>query len=129
MGVSFDITSCRDQDLGKFEIRARDGVARIGRIFTKHGTLQTPMLLPVVNPNIRTIEPREMWDDFGIQGLITNSYVIWKHDKLKEFALKQGVHELLDFPGVIVTDSGTFQSYVYGDVEVGVEQIVEFQRD
>ncbi|MAK26261.1 MAG: hypothetical protein CMA02_03215 [Euryarchaeota archaeon] len=129
MGGSFDTTSCRDQDLGKFEIRDRDGLARIGRIFTKHGNLQTPMLLPVVNPNIRTIEPREMWEDFGVQGLITNSYVIWKHDKLKEFALKQGVHELLDFPGVIVTDSGTFQSYVYGDVEVGVEQIVEFQRD
>ena len=129
MGVSFDITSCRDQDLGKFEIRARDGVARIGRIFTKHGPLQTPMLLPVVNPNIRTIDPREMWDDFGIQGLITNSYVIWKHEKLKDLALKDGVHKLLDFPGVIVTDSGTFQSYVYGDVEVGVEQIVEFQRD
>ncbi|MGB1568180.1 MAG: tRNA-guanine transglycosylase, partial [Candidatus Poseidoniaceae archaeon] len=32
------------------------------------------------------------------------------------------------FPGVIMTDSGTFQSYVYGDVEVGVEEIVEFQR-
>ena len=27
-----------------------------------------------------------------------------------------------------MTDSGTFQSYVYGDVEVGVEEIVEFQR-
>jgi 7-cyano-7-deazaguanine tRNA-ribosyltransferase len=36
---------------------------------------------------------------------------------------------MLDFPGVIVTDSGTFQSYVYGDVEVGVSEIVEFQRD
>ena len=32
------------------------------------------------------------------------------------------------FSWVIVTDSGTFQSYVYGDVEVGVEEIVEFQK-
>ena len=29
----------------------------------------------------------------------------------------------------MVTDSGTFQSYVYGDVEVGPEEIVTFQRD
>jgi 7-cyano-7-deazaguanine tRNA-ribosyltransferase len=36
---------------------------------------------------------------------------------------------LLDFPGAVVTDSGTFQSYVYGDVEVGPEEIVTFQRD
>ena len=28
-----------------------------------------------------------------------------------------------------MTDSGTFQSYVYGDVEVGVEEIVQFQKD
>ena len=129
MFKGFDASACRPQDLGRFEIHRRDGIARIGRLHTLHGILHTPMLLPVVNPNIRTIEPREMWDKFGVQGLITNSYVIWKHDKLREPALASGVHDLLDFPGVIVTDSGTFQSYVYGDVEVGVEQIVDFQRD
>ena len=124
-----DPVPCRPQDLGKFEILQRDGAARIGRIHTKHGLLNTPMLLPVVNPNIRTIEPREMWDKYRVEGLITNSYVMWKHDDLSEYALDKGVHKLLDFPGTIVTDSGTFQSYVYGDVEVGVEEIIEFQRD
>ena len=120
---------CQDHDLGKFEILIRDGASRIGRLHTKHGSLNTPMLLPVINPNIRTIEPREMWDEFGIQGIITNSYIMWKHDKLKQSVLSKGVHELLDFPGVIVTDSGTFQSYIYGDVEVGVSEIVKFQKD
>ena len=129
MGAGFDTSPCRPQDLGKFEVKERDGVARIGRLFTNHGILETPMLLPVVNPNIRTIEPREMWDDFGVQALITNSYVIWKHEKLRVPALENGVHELLDFPGIIVTDSGTFQSYVYGDIDVGVTEIVAFQRD
>ena len=123
-----DPEPCRDQDLGKFEVTVRDGAARLGKLFTKHGILETPMLLPVINPNIRTIEPREMWDKYRVNGLITNSYVTWKHEKLREPALKEGIHSLLDFPGVIVTDSGTFQSYVYGDVEVGVEEIVEFQK-
>tara|TARA_B100000579_G_scaffold153778_1_gene124956 strand:+ start:3601 stop:5769 length:2169 start_codon:yes stop_codon:yes gene_type:complete len=120
---------CRPQDRGKFEILQKDGSARIGRLHTDHGMLNTPMLLPVVNPNIRTIEPREMWEKYRVDGLITNSYVIWKHDDLSESALKNGIHQLIDFPGVIVTDSGTFQSYVYGDVEVGVEEIIKFQRD
>mgnify|MGYP003685184063 FL=1 len=70
-----------------------------------------------------------MCDKYGIQALITNSYVIWKHENLKETALEEGVHSLIDYPGVIMTDSGTFQSYVYGDVEVGVEEIVQFQKD
>jgi len=120
---------CREQDLGLFEITQRDGAARIGHLHTKHGTITTPMLLPVINPNIRTIEPREMWEEYGVEALITNSYVIWKHDDLRSQALSDGIHSMLDFPGVVVTDSGTFQSYVYGDVEVGPEEIVSFQRD
>ena len=120
---------CREQDQGRFEIVTRDGQARLGKIHTAHGIIETPCLLPVINPNIRTIEPREMWDKYGIQALITNSYVIWKHDKLKDVALADGVHKLIDYPGAIMTDSGTFQSYVYGDVEVGVEEIVQFQKD
>lgn len=127
-GTRDDPNPCREQDRGKFEITDRDGRARIGRLHTDHGILETPALLPVINPNIRTIEPREMWDRYGIGALITNSYIIWKHDELKSKVLKNGVHELINYPGVIMTDSGTFQSYVYGDVEVGVEEIVDFQR-
>lgn len=127
-GTRDDPKPCREQDRGKFEITDRDGRARIGRLHTDHGILETPALLPVINPNIRTIEPREMWDRYGIGALITNSYIIWKHEELKSKALKDGVHELINYPGVIMTDSGTFQSYVYGDVEVGVEEIVDFQR-
>ena len=127
-GSRGDPVASKESDQGKFEIVARDGCARIGKIHTSHGVLETPALLPVINPNIRTIEPREMWDRYGIQGLITNSYIIWKHDDLKQHAIQKGVHDLINFPGVVMTDSGTFQSYVYGDVEVGVEEIVEFQR-
>ena len=127
-GVRDDPIACDEQNRGKFEITTRDGCARLGKLHTEHGIIETPTLLPVINPNIRTIEPRKMWDRYGIQILITNSYVIWKNDELKKKALSDGVHELLDFPGAVMTDSGTFQSYVYGDVEVGVEEIVEFQK-
>ena len=123
-----DPAPCRDQDVGRFEVTQRDGLARLGRLHTRHGVLETPALLPVVNPNIRTVEPRTMWDKYGIQALITNAYIVWKHDDLRQTAQQKGVHELLDYPGVIMTDSGTFQSYVYGDVDVGVDEIVAFQR-
>ncbi|MEC8078476.1 MAG: tRNA guanosine(15) transglycosylase TgtA [Candidatus Thermoplasmatota archaeon] len=119
----------REDHVGRFEVKARDGRARVGALSTAHGVVTTPTLLPVINPNLRTIEPREMWDTYGIEMLITNSYIIWKHEKLRQHALDYGVHDLLDYPGAIMTDSGTFQAYVYGDVEVGVEEIVTFQRD
>ncbi|MDD5502777.1 MAG: tRNA guanosine(15) transglycosylase TgtA, partial [Candidatus Thermoplasmatota archaeon] len=103
----------------------------MGRIceFTVNGrTAETPLLLPVINPNMMIITPKEMIEKFGIQALITNSYIIKKTPELREKALKDGVHKLIDFDGIIMTDSGTFQSHVYGDVEVKPEEIVEFQR-
>ena len=94
MPARADSDPCREQDLGLFEVVVRDGAARIGRLHTLHGSLQTPALLPVVNPNLRTIEPREMWDRYGVDALITNSYVIWKHEKLKDEALSEGIHSV-----------------------------------
>ena len=111
-----------------FEVIKRDGRARIGQLKTPHGILNTPALLPVVNPNVLTITPKEMEEKYGIEALITNSYVIWKTDKLKKKAETEGVHELLEYNGCVMTDSGTFQQYVYGDIDVTPEEIIHFQK-
>lgn len=112
----------------KFEIKNRDASGRICKFYTKHGIVTTPTLMPVINPNKMIITPKEMKKEFGTEIVITNSYIIKKDGKLKEKALKDGVHKLIDFDGAIMTDSGTFQSYVYGDVNVDPLEIVEFQR-
>ena len=111
-----------------FEILRRDGLARIGRFTVGDKVVETPALLPVVNPKICTVPPRELHDRFGFNALITNSYIIRNTPELKEKAQSMGLHEMLDFPGVIMTDSGTFQSHMYGEVEVSNEEIVEFQK-
>ena len=112
-----------------FEILKRDGLARIGRFQTRAGVIETPALLPVVNPKIFTVSPRELYDEFGFRALITNSYIIKNSPGLKERALEEGLHRLLDFEGTIMTDSGTFQSHMYGEVEVTNEEMVQFQKD
>lgn len=112
-----------------FEILDRAAAGRIGRFTTNHGTVTTPSLMPVINPNIGLISPKEMREKFGAEMMITNSYVIHKHEDLREQALSEGVHKVIDWDGALMTDSGTFQMYVYGDVEVGPEEIVQFQRD
>ena len=61
-----------------FEIRERDLLARIGRLKTKTGEVETPVLLPVVNPSIQPISPKAMHDEFGCTALITNAYIIRK---------------------------------------------------
>ena len=111
-----------------FEVKTRDGLARIGRLATRHGVLETPTLLPVVNPRRMTLSAGEI-RDCGATGLITNSYIISRHEEVRERALAEGVHALLEWDGPLMTDSGTFQSHVYGDVEIAPQAIVEFQRD
>jgi 7-cyano-7-deazaguanine tRNA-ribosyltransferase len=43
-----------------FEITHKDICGRIGRLETPHGTIETPAIMPVVNPNIKTIKPSEL---------------------------------------------------------------------
>lgn len=112
-----------------FEIRYRDHLARIGQIDFGGKKYETPLLMPVINPNINLIKPRELMDTWGFESLITNSYIIKKNADIRERALKEGLHRMLDFPGLIMTDSGTFQSHIYGEVEVSNADIVSFERD
>lgn len=109
-----------------FEIRNKDLLGRIGLLRTKRGTVETPFLLPVVNPNSQIIAPRALRDDFGFYALITNSYLIWR--RFREEGNVPNVHELLSFEGVIETDSGAYQILQYGDVEVQPNEIVRFQE-
>jgi 7-cyano-7-deazaguanine tRNA-ribosyltransferase len=112
-----------------FEIVDRAAAGRLGKFTTPHGPVTTPTLMPVINPNLQIFTARQMREKFGCEMVITNSYVVHKHDALREQALAEGVHKVLDWDGALMTDSGTFQMYVYGDVQVGAEEIVRFQRD
>jgi len=112
-----------------FEIKERDAGGRCCKFTTKHGLVTTPNLLPVINPNKMIIPPKEMKKRFNSEIIITNSYIIYKDAALRKQAVEQGVHKLIDFTGSIMTDSGTFQSYIYGDIKLDPLEIVQFQRD
>ncbi|MCW4031305.1 MAG: tRNA guanosine(15) transglycosylase TgtA [Candidatus Bathyarchaeota archaeon] len=110
-----------------FEILDRDLMARIGRFETKSGVVETPLLLPVINPNIGTILPKTLERKFGCRALITNAYIILKH--FQESAAEKGLHDFLDFNGSIMTDSGAYQLLIYKDIETSPEEIVHFQEN
>jgi len=109
-----------------FEIRDRDILSRIGRFETKSGVIETPVLLPVINPTVQSVSPKTLQKEFNCRALITNAYIIKKN--FKDVAIEKGIHGLLDFNGVIMTDSGAYQILVYGDVETNPEEIVRYQE-
>jgi 7-cyano-7-deazaguanine tRNA-ribosyltransferase len=110
----------------RFEILHKDLAGRIGRLSTMHGTIETPALMPVVNPHLPLILPGEM-EKMGADMIITNSYIIHQDADLKIQAIERGLHDLLGFSGPIMTDSGAFQLSVYGDIDVTPLEILNFQ--
>jgi len=111
----------------EFEIRDRDLLARIGRLKTKSGVVETPVFLPVINMAKQSVAPKELWTDFGCEMIITNAYIVKK--QYGEKARKEGIHSLLDFPGVVMTDSGAYQILAYGKVDVTPAEIVRYQEE
>ena len=111
-----------------FEVRERDGLARIGVIETAHGRVTTPALLPVVNPNRPIVAPADLATRFGAEIVITNAYILGK-GTARAASLRDGVHAFLGFPRTIMTDSGAFQAHVYGEVDVTNPDVVEFQKN
>jgi len=101
-------------------------MGRIGALHTPHGKVETPLLMPVINPNKIILSPQQM-RKMGVKMLITNAYIIYRTPELRERAEREGVHGLLGFDGPIMTDSGSYQLSVYGDIEIENDEIVRFQ--
>ena len=88
----------------------------------------TPLFLPVFqyrNPFV-TIDMLEQ--EFGVQGLITNAFFLYKDRELKKTVLTQGIREFLGFHGLIVTDSGAFQQFS-GPLYLSNKKIIRFQQE
>jgi len=109
-----------------FEIKYKDACGRIGTLDVNGKKLETPYVFPVVNPNLLEIAPKEL-KKLGFNAVITNAYIINKNPELREKALKLGVKKLLDFDGIVMTDSGSYQLYGYGSVNITPEEIISFQ--
>ena len=107
-----------------FEIKYKDARGRVGVLKTPHGNVITPALMPVIHPGRQTLDVKK----FGAEIVITNAYIIYKNKDLRIKALENGVHNLINFSGPIVTDSGSFQLSEYGDIDVSNQDIIEFQE-
>jgi len=107
-----------------FEVRGRDLAGRVGVLHTRKGDVETPCLMPVVNPVKNSIPPAELKEKFGYKMIITNSYLILKHFGKNA----PDVHQITGFNGPIMTDSGAYQLLIYGGVDTNPEEIVKFQE-
>ena len=99
-----------------FEIVAKDknSRARVGRLNTKHGIVQTPSYVVVAtNGYIRTLEPEDI-PETKTQMVISNTYHLWRELGDENLESYPGLHSTMGWPGAIMTDSGGFQVFSLG---------------
>jgi len=107
-----------------FEIIEKDLLGRIGRLYTKHGIIETPLLMPVVNPHKNIVSVKEILE-IGFPAIITNAYIVWK--RYGDIAKNLGLHKIIGANIPIMTDSGAYQLMRYGDIEVSPDFIINYQ--
>jgi 7-cyano-7-deazaguanine tRNA-ribosyltransferase len=109
-----------------FEVRYSDLAARIGRLETPHGVVETPAFVPVVHPVRQTISAQFL-KKMGFDIVITNAYITLRH--YGDEARKRGIHDIIRYDGAVMTDSGGYQVLEYGSVKVEPAVIAQFEKD
>jgi queuine tRNA-ribosyltransferase len=95
----------------RFEVIARSGRARLGRLSTPHGEVQTPAFMPVGTAgSVKALHPAEV-SQTGARLLIANTYHLWLRPGAELVAELGGLHTLMRWPHAIATDSGGFQAF------------------
>jgi 7-cyano-7-deazaguanine tRNA-ribosyltransferase len=107
-----------------FEVKETDLMGRVGVMRVGGKSFETPCLTPVIHPVWRDIPPSQ-FKAMGFDVLMTNSYILYKRKRSE--ALEKGLHDLIGFDGVLMTDSGGYQVLEYGDTGFTPEEIAEFQ--
>lgn len=111
-----------------FEVLDHDIAGRTGKLRVGEKTVRTPALLPVINPHLQPVTPREM-QSLGVEAVITNAYIFSRSEEFRGRAVAEGLHRVLGFDGVIMTDSGSFQLAVYGRVGLTNRETLLFQKE
>jgi len=93
----------------RFELIAEDGGARLGRMVTAHGSVETPAFMPV--GTAATVKGMRAADiaATGAQIVLANTYHLMLRPGAERVAKLGGLHKFMDWPGPILTDSGGFQ--------------------
>jgi queuine tRNA-ribosyltransferase len=111
----------------RFELLATDGRARLGRMLTTHGTVDTPAFMPVATQgSVKSLAPSDL-RAAGAQIVLANTYHLMLrpgHELVRELG---GLHRFMGWNGPILTDSGGFQVWSLSKLRRIGEEGVEFR--
>jgi queuine tRNA-ribosyltransferase len=111
----------------EFKVTAADGAARRGSLTLAHGTVETPVFMPVgTYGTVKAMSPAEL-HEIGAQIVLGNTFHLWLRPGLAVIAAHGGLHRFMGWNDPILTDSGGFQVFSLGELRKISEEGVRFQ--
>lgn len=110
-----------------FQLHATDHGARRGTLTLAHGTIETPVFMPVGTYGaVKGMSPDAL-QAIHAQIILGNTFHLWLRPGLEVIEAHQGLHGFMGWQGPILTDSGGFQVFSLGDLRKITEEGVHFQ--
>ncbi len=112
----------------KFQIEAQDGAARLGRITTAHGEIETPVFMPVgTQGTVKGIPQEILEDEIGAKIILGNTYHLFLRPGHELVRRMGGLHKFMSWDRSILTDSGGFQVFSLNELRKLTEEGVTFR--
>ncbi len=110
----------------KFDLLTTDGAARRGTLTLAHGTVETPVFMPVgTYGTVKAMAPNEL-HEIGAQIVLGNTFHLWLRPGLDVIRAHGGLHRFMGWDKPILTDSGGFQVFSLGELRKISEEGVKF---
>src|SRR5258707_6616530 len=110
-----------------FQLLASDGSARRGEIVTRHGTIQTPVFMPVGTlASVKSLTTDQL-KQLGPEIILNNTYHLMLRPGADLLERLGGVHRFMNWDRAVLSDSGGFQVFSLANIRKVREQGVEFR--
>ncbi len=110
----------------KYTLLKTDGLARRGRLEVAHGTIETPIFMPVgTYGSVKAMSPDEL-REIDAQIILGNTFHLWLRPGLDVIGKFGGLHRFIGWDRPILTDSGGFQVFSLGAMRKITEEGVKF---
>ena len=94
--------------------------ARAGQITTDHGTIETPIFMPVGTlGSVKGVHQHELKEDIQAQIILGNTYHLYLRPGLDVLRQAGGLHRFNGFDRPMLTDSGGFQVFSLAGIQIG----------
>ena len=116
--------------MATFELVAecKETLARAGLLHTAHGTIETPVFMPVgTQATVKGLSQRDLADDLDVRILLANTYHLFLRPGHELIRRLGGLHAFMSWPRAILTDSGGYQVFSLSDLRKITDDGVTFQ--